>query len=157
MKNRALINILFSSLLLVQFSCHNNDIFKSTVTLESGWHKDSSAVFDVFIADTSKVMDFILTFKHSEDYMFCNLWIFASTENIEYNIFQKDTIEFFMSYDDGRWFGKKKGKLRYISTYFKHNVKVSHSGNYNFKFQQGMRVDNIDEIKEVSFKIISRQ
>jgi gliding motility-associated lipoprotein GldH len=139
----------------VHISCKNDYIFNSAVTFETGWHKDTSAVFNVYIPDTSKVMDFILTFKHLEDYGFCNLWIFASTENIEYNTLQKDTIELFMSYDDGRWFGKKKGKYRYISTYFKHDVKVSHPGNYIFQFRQGMRVDNIEEIKEVSFKIMS--
>jgi gliding motility-associated lipoprotein GldH len=98
-------------------------------------------------------MDFILTFKHSEDYGFCNLWIFASTENPEYDTFQKDTIELFMASNDGEWFGKKKGKNRYISTYFKHGVKVSQPGNYNFRFRQGMRVENIDEITEVAFRV----
>ena len=142
--------LLFS---LFQFSCRNNVFFESAVTFEQGWHKDSVAVFNVSIQDTSRVMDFILTFKHLEDYGFCNLWIFASVENLELNTVQKDTLELYMSYPDGRWFGRKSGKYRYISTYYKHNAKMANPGNYIFKFQQGMRVDNIKEIKEVELTI----
>lgn len=148
--------ILTVSLFLVLISCKNNIVYKSEINYESGWHKDSTAVFEVFLADTTQVMDFILTFSHSDKYRYCNLWIFTSVENFEYQTHLKDTIELFMAYPDGRWFGKKKRDNFEISTYYKHNVKMTHPGNYRFEFQQGMRVDNIEEINKVYFKIIKR-
>jgi len=137
-------------------SCENNIIYKSSITYESGWHKDSTAVFEVIFADTAQVMDFILTFSHRDEYRFCNLWLFTSVENFEYQTLHKDTLELIMSYPDGRWFGKKKGENLEISTYFKHAVKMAHPGKYKFEFQQGMRVDNLEQINKVYFKIISR-
>jgi len=143
-------------LFFIYISCENNIIYKSAINYESGWHKDSIATFEVLFADTAQVMDFILTFRHTEDYRYCNLWLFTSVENFEYQTLLKDTLELIMAYTNGSWFGKKKGENREISTYYKHAVKMAHPGNYKFEFQQGMRVDNLEEINKVSFKIKSR-
>jgi len=144
------------TLILVVISCCKNYNYKDSINFDSGWHKDSTVIFDVFIEDTSKVMDLILTFRHSDEYMYNNLWIFASVENIEFQTYQNDTIEFYMGYPDGRWFGKKKGKFRYLSAYYKNAVKMANPGNYKFQFRHGMRIDNLDEISGLEFKVINQ-
>ena len=74
----------------------------------------------------------------------------------ENNTHIKDTLELYMAPLSGQWFGKKKGKIYYVSTYYKYAVKTAHQGNYRFEFQQGMRMDNLDDIKGVEFKIVNR-
>ena len=137
-------------------SCENSTVYKSSINYESGWHKDSIAVFEVMLTDTAQVMDFILTFSHIDKYRYNNFWIFASVENFESKTLHTDTIELFMAYPDGSWFGKKKGENFEISTYYKHAVKIMHPGNYRFEFRQGMRIENLEEMNNVSFKIIKR-
>ena len=151
--------VFFVSILvgITLLSCNSDVIYKGNITYDSGWHKDSAAVFDVALNDTSLVMDFILTFSHTEDYSFRNLWLFNSVADAENNILQTDTIELYIASSNGQWFGRKKGDVYRVSTYYKNNVKMSSQGNYRFTFQQGMRVDNLEDIREVAFEIIRKE
>ena len=143
----------FISLLLL-LSCQNNVIYESEILYENGWHKDSCAVFNIFIDDTTQITDFILTFKHTDNYPYQNLWLFVTVDELENKTHIKDTLELYMANINGQWFGKKKGKNYFVSTYYKYAVKTAYKGNYRFEFQQGMRLDNIEEIKSVKFKMV---
>ena len=134
-------------------SCNNNTLNNEHIAFSSGWHKDSAAVFDVALNDTSLVMDFILTFSHTEDYPFRNLWLFNSVADADNNILQTDTIELYIASPNGQWFGRKKGNVYRVSTYYRNNVKMANPGNYKFTFRQGMRVDNLEDIKDVAFEL----
>ncbi|MCL2073173.1 MAG: gliding motility lipoprotein GldH [Marinilabiliaceae bacterium] len=142
--------------IFVMISCGNNVIYESQVDFEKGWHKDTSAIFNVFIDDTVKITDFLLTFKHTDNYPYRNLWLFVSVDEPENNTHLKDTLELYMAHTRGEWFGKKKGKNYYVTTYYKHAVKTAYRGNYKFEFRHGMRIDIIDDIKGIEFKIVSR-
>ncbi|MDR2928989.1 MAG: gliding motility lipoprotein GldH [Cytophagaceae bacterium] len=142
-------------LLLAVFvcSCNSHVLYEKEKTFDAGWKMDSAAVFDVAVGDTSRIMDFILTFSHTDDYPCCNLWLFASVENLESNRIETDTIELYMADYDGRWFGKKSGDVFNVSTYYRHHVKMAETGNYRFSFRQGMRFDNLQSIKVITLTI----
>ena len=144
-------------LLVTVFSCNSNVLFEEHIVFDYGWHKDSAAVFDVALNDTTLVMDFILTFKHTDNYPYSNLWLFNSIYDFNNTNLQTDTIDLFIASPTGQWFGKKQGGVYNVSTYYRNNVKMAATGNYKFSFRQGMRVNNLEDIKEVTFKIINAQ
>jgi gliding motility-associated lipoprotein GldH len=117
---------------------------------ENGWHKDFKAKFQVEIKDTSQVMDVGMTFCHTDDYPYSNLWLFVDMKG-ENGLMIKDTLEFFLSETDGRWLGHKEGDVYEVSALYKHAVKLTHPGTYSFEISQGMRRDVLPQIRSIEF------
>jgi gliding motility-associated lipoprotein GldH len=132
-------------------ACQSSVVFDEVVELgESGWHKDHKALFQVEVADTSQVLDVGMTFRHTDDYPYSNLWLFVDMQG-EDGLMIKDTLEFFLSETDGRWLGHKKGDVFEVSALYKHAVKMSHPGSYTFEISQGMRREVLPHITSVEF------
>jgi gliding motility-associated lipoprotein GldH len=133
------------------FSCQSSVVFDEVHELgEKGWHKNQKAVFQVDISDTSQVLDVGMTFLHTDDYPYSNIWLFVDMEG-EKGISVKDTLEFFLSETDGRWLGKKKGDFFEVSALYQHAVKLSHPGSYRFEISHGMRRDVLPYVASVEF------
>ncbi len=134
-------------------SCQSSVVFDEVVELgETGWHMDHKAVFQVDVIDTSRVLDVGMTFRHTDDYPYSNLWLFVDMQS-ENGLSIKDTLEFFLSETNGRWLGNKKGDGYEVSALYKHAVKMSHPGSYRFEISQGMRRDVLPHITSVEFWI----
>nr|WP_062121868.1 gliding motility lipoprotein GldH [Geofilum rubicundum] len=111
MKRKAKFQVLPALLVMAvfTFSCQSSVVFDEVFELgEQGWHKDQKAVFQVEISDTSQVLDVGMTFRHSDDYPYSNIWLFVDMEG-DKGVLVKDTLEFFLSETDGRWLGKREG------------------------------------------------
>src|SRR5690606_31465346 len=117
---------------------------------ESGWSKDHKAVFQVDVTDSSQVLDVGMTFRHTDDYPYSNLWLFVDMQG-ENGLLIKDTLEFFLSETDGRWLGHKKGESYEVSALYRHAVKMSHVGSYRFEISHAMRRDVLPHITSVEF------
>lgn len=149
--NKKVIVILIASLMLN--ACANTILFEETTKLEQeGWDKNKPVVFDVAYVDTSQIVDVGMTFIHSNEYAFSNLWLFMEVNGPE-GLVKKDTLELFFAHNDGRWLGKKKGKAFEISALYQYGVKLSKLGDYSFSITQGMRSDQLMGIEDLSFWI----
>ena len=132
-------------------SCQSSVVFDEVVELgENGWHKDDKAMFQVDVKDTSQLLDVGMTFRHTDDYPYSNLWLFVDMKG-ENGLLINDTLEFFLSEIDGRWLGNKKGDLYEVSALYKHAVKMAHPGSYSFEISQGMRREVLPHIESVEF------
>ncbi len=144
---------LIVAFLFFMSACTNRIIFEERVQMqEEKWDKDEPAVFAVLHQDTSQVVDVGMTFKHTDEYAFSNLWVFLEVNGPE-GLVQRDTLEMFLAHVDGRWLGEKKSKSYEISALYQHGVKLSKPGNYSFSVIQGMRRNQLEGIQEISFWI----
>lgn len=117
-----------------------------------GWHKDSVALFDVSVMDTSEVLTIGLTLQHGKKYPFSNVWLFLTVED-ESGVAIRDTLEFFVARPNGNWLGKKRDGGYEVSAIYKQGIRMSHSGTYQFSLIQGMRVDLLKEINSLELWI----
>ena len=138
-------------MLLLVSACGQKVIFDEKVTIDAtGWDMDAPALFKVTQNDTSQILDIGMTFLHSKDYAYSNLWLFIEVNGPE-GLVQKDTLELFLAHVDGNWLGKKKSDAIQVSAMYQYGVKLSHPGEYVFKIKQGMRPNPLQGINELSF------
>lgn len=145
--------LLLIAILLLSASCGDKLLYTETVVIdEVGWHKDKPVEFDVVISDTLTAVNVGMTFTHSNDYPYANIWLFMEITS-DYGLSVVDTLDFFLAEPDGRWLGRKKGGEYVVSALYKHAVTMSRPGNYKFSITQGMRSDILPEIREFEFWI----
>lgn len=115
-----------------------------------GWHKDSLAIFDVSIVDTSNVLTIGLTLQHGKKYAYSNVWLFISVED-EAGVAVRDTLEFFVARPNGKWLGKNKDGGYEVSAIYKKGVRMKHIGDYRFSIAHGMRDELLKNIDSFEF------
>lgn len=139
--------ILFSFIFVV--ACAPKLKYEKTVDFgSSGWHKDSVALFNVSVMDTSEVLTIGLTLQHGTKYAYSNVWLFISVED-EVGTAVRDTLEFFVARPNGNWLGKKKNGGYEVSAIYKQGIRLKHPGVYRFSIAQGMRHDILKEINSL--------
>lgn len=151
MKTTKLLIPLLTVLLLS--ACDRNVFFDRQQGVdEHGWLPTESVNFDVEIADTTTVYNFLLEVRNSVSYPYANTFFFLTTTFPDGSM-ARDTLEFPLADASGRWLGKRTG--RYIDTryYFRRNARFPMEGAYRFSVTNGMRDSAIAGIKDIGFRI----
>lgn len=97
--------------------------------------------------DTNISYDILLCVRHTEAYPYQNMWLFT-----EWNR-QKDTIEFYLADDRGRWLGNYSGKLIEMPVLYEQQFIFPDTGYYQFTIQHGMRQQQLRGISDVGIII----
>ena len=130
-------------------ACSKSYFFQSEVDIPDGvWSSEKVAIFEPEITDTSKHYSIILSVLNTEDYRYSNIWFFITTKSPEGAV-QKDTVQYLMAEETGKWLGKKKGDNYEQLLYFKNLVHFPKKGKYTFEIQQGMRDVKLKGITKV--------
>lgn len=154
MNNNFFIALIFT---LLFSACGNKVLYEKSVSLSNNiWDKESPVVFSMEHNDTTSIVDIGMTFKHTDEYAYSNLWLFLEVSGPD-GMIRKDTLEMFLAHRDGRWLGKKKSETVEISATYQKGVKFSKPGIYSFSVVQGMRINKLEGIKEVSFWVQDRE
>ncbi|MFV0375756.1 MAG: gliding motility lipoprotein GldH [Mangrovibacterium sp.] len=141
----------FCTLLLS--SCLSKSKYESYHTLESiGWHKDSVLVFQVAFTDSQTPYKLYLNIRNRGTYEFSNIWLFINIESPDGQLL-KDTVEFTLADQAGRWTGSGIGDLFDNKMLYKSNVYFPTPGEYKFSIQQGMRAKRLEGIHDVGILI----
>jgi gliding motility-associated lipoprotein GldH len=136
------------------YSCTSGISFSENVKLpDYGWYKDNAVLYNVSITDSISTFDFGIDVRNSVDYRYSNLYIFLYTEFPNGNI-SKDTIEFILADNEGRWLGKGWGELKENNIILKKNLRFPLVGDYRFRIQQAMRVDTLRYIQDVGLTLV---
>jgi gliding motility-associated lipoprotein GldH len=147
---------LFSTVLLVstlQFNCKDNLIYQSEIEIPDGiWKIEKAAVFKVDLTDSLKVYDIKLSVTNSADYRYSNIWFFIKSISPQ-GFAHIDTVEFFLSENDGKWLGEKSANMWTSNPYYKRQLKFPYPGNYTFEIIQGMRDTSLKGINRIGFEI----
>ncbi len=117
----------------------------------TGWHADSVLTYRLGVTDTTPC-DILLCVRHTEAYPYQNMWLFCTlgTDSI---VFWKDTLEFYLADDRGRWLGNGGVKLYEMPVIFAQNYQFPDTGKYVFTIQQGMREKQLHGISDVGLII----
>ncbi len=134
-------------------SCSTDTVMDQSFALPSeGWYMNNGIEFKTEIADTLKNYDFAISIRNSIDYRYSNFYIFLITEFPNGN-FARDTIEFILADNGGKWLGKGWGSVKENNILLNENMRFPIGGDYRFIVQQAMRVDTLDGIMSIGLKI----
>lgn len=133
------------------FSCGPKALYRSEAALpENGWHKDSMAVFNFPINNTSVPYQLLLQLDYTTDYTNSNLWFFVTTTSPSGQQ-QRDTVNIPLFEHSGQPLGKSSlfGETIEHAIILKQAVGFRESGNYTLTLEQGMRRDVINGIQNI--------
>lgn len=146
-------------ILTVFASCTPKYYYDAEVDIpNSVWNSSKAAIFEPVVADTSQYYNMIISISNTDEYRYRNIWFFIKTISPEGKT-HKDTLEYFIAQDNGKWLGEKDGDNYDIKMYYKTQVRFPNQGKYIFEIQQGMRDLELKGINKVglSFEGINKK
>ncbi|MBI4645299.1 MAG: gliding motility lipoprotein GldH [Bacteroidia bacterium] len=147
------LHCLFFFLLVILLSCQQKIIFKERREILDGtWNTENKQLFITEITDTLSPCNVYFYFTHTDNYQFSNIWLFLTITNPQ-NYHIKDTVEFSLVDDYGKWEGIQYGTLIIHAFPLKSNVVFPKYGKYELKFEQAMRKTELPEVREIGIMI----
>lgn len=137
-------------------SCRHRPVYSEIKQVAGAeWSRFNTLHFKADVSDTAVACDILITLRTNSDYPYRNIFLFVTTTSPEgYSV--KDTIEYFLADEKGKWFGKGLGDINDLSVKFRSNVVFPYRGIYEFRIEQGMRTDNLDGVMDVGLRIVPR-
>ncbi len=137
------------------YSCGSNTVTNQSFDLpQSGWFSNNAVAFNVNIEDSLQNYNFGISIRNSINYRYSNLYVFMITEFPNGNV-SRDTIEFILADDAGKWLGKGWGSVKENDILLNSNLRFPLTGDYKFLIQHAMRVDTLKGINSIGLSVIS--
>lgn len=134
-------------------SCDRKKVYESYRELHpKGWNKDSLAVFNVQLTDTTNIHNLYINIRNKGTYPYSNLYLFLTVGSPD-GTSLTDTIEVTLADPSGKWKGSGIGSLFDNQILYKSGVFFPHSGNYSFTLKQGMRDNLLEGIRDIGIRI----
>lgn len=149
-RNKSFLFLLLSSLFFT--SCRDVVYSEYKTFADYDWAAKDKAVFDLEIKDTQTLNNIYLMVRHADSYQYNNLYVFVTTKYPDGKILT-DTMEVVLANEKGEWLGSGSGDIFDFKVPIKKNVRFPLAGNYQFVFEQGMRVDPLPLIMDFGFEI----
>ncbi len=144
---------LIVTLLLFFSACNKNVVFSKYQTFKDNeWFVKDKAVFDVAITDVTSLNTISLMVRHADSYPYSNLFLFVTTKYPDGKTLT-DTMEVVLANQKGEWQGSGAGDIYDFKIPIKKNIRFPNAGNYQFTFEQAMRVDPLPLIMDFGFEI----
>ncbi|MEE4115076.1 MAG: gliding motility lipoprotein GldH [Marinilabiliaceae bacterium] len=137
---------------LLASSCSDNSISFNEEIPGGEWSRYNIPRFEAGISDTLNTYDILISLRNSYNYPYRNIFLFVKTVSPRgYSI--KDTLEYQLADESGKWYGRGLGDIHNISLPYKSNVLFPDTGTYIFSIEQGMRQDKLEGIIDVGMII----
>ncbi len=135
-------------------SCNSKNIFTATEEIpDNSWSSYNKPVFTARISDTLQACNISITLRNTSEYPFRNIFFFVTTTSPK-GLSIKDTVEYKITDESGRWLGKGLGDIHDLTLPFKTNIQFPLPGSYHFRIEHGMRTDNLKGIMDVGIRIV---
>jgi len=141
-------------------ACSGKTVFSEYQPLpREGWHADSALCFGFAAPDTISPYDVIISIRHTQQYPYQNMWLFISGNRtaVTGHLSSRDTIEFFLADDRGRWLGNGYGNLREMPVLYMHNHIFRSTDTLSLCIEQAMRENTLRGISDVGVKIVKSE
>ena len=150
--NRNLILFLLTSFLILS-SCNNGVVYTDSVAMTANkWPLMNVASFTSTITDTLNSNNLFFTLRTGSDYPFRNIYLFVTATSPEGKTIT-DTLQYYLADDKGKWYGKGFGDIHELKLPYKSNVFFPSKGEYIFKIQHGMRIQELTGVYDIGFRI----
>ena len=134
-------------------ACNKQQIYSEFHSInQHGWHADSLMGYTIDISDSTAQYEVLITLRHTTQYPYQNLWLFVGEQYGNMPL-HSDTIECFLADNHGKWLGKGISKYTMLMLFDDAHI-FSHTGEYTFTIQQGMRTDYLQGITDIGLQII---
>jgi len=141
------------ALMLMLLSCQQGTVVNELREFpDEQWKVADSLTFEFNLKEVDRAYDLSLSLRHTTDYIYSNLYLFAIT-TIPGPEIRQDTIEFILSRPDGKWIGKGFGRIRYNEFMIRKGMMFPDTGHYVFTFRHGMRSDPLEGIRSFGFHL----
>jgi len=145
--------ILVLTFFLLLISCNSNVIYtNSTEMAGETWKLMDIATFKVPITDTIKSNNVIFTIRNGTSYPFRNIFLFVTTTSPDGKKIT-DSLQYNLSDEKGKWYGKGFGDIHELDLPYKSNVFFPLKGTYEFKIQHGMRIEDLKGVYDFGLRI----
>lgn len=157
MRNKAFMLIATACAAVLLSACRNDIVYsrfhpvtytEGTMTRPGKWHIDSVQRFDYTIADATAGYRMLVYVRHTERYPYQNMWLFIDHDG------KRDTIEFYLADDRGRWLGDKKHGFIEMPVLYETNYHYPDTGNYSIAVQHGMRDTLLRGVTDVGVEVV---
>jgi gliding motility-associated lipoprotein GldH len=129
-------------------SCRTDIVYSRFCPIPSEqWAIDSVARFDYAIADTASSYQMLIYVRHTERYPYQNMWLFVGDS------LHKDTIEFYLADDRGRWLGDRHHGSIEMPVLLEENYHFPDTGSYTLTVQHGMRDSLLRGVMDVGLEV----
>ncbi len=145
--------LIIGCLSLLFTSCDYSRVFEKNRDLKnSNWPSDSAVTFDVEMNDNSFPLNLYFNLRNKQSYKYSNLYVLSELQLPSGSI-EKDTLEFILADQSGRWLGNSSGAIVTHQILFQRKVLFPDTGTYSFKFSQLMRDKQLDGVTEVGLRL----
>ena len=135
-------------------SCRQGVVYSEFIAIPSGeWDENALSEFDFNITDQKAGYDILLYVRHTERYPYQNMWLFVRGNPQQY----RDTIEFYLADDRGRWLGDKHHGFIEMPVLLEQNYHFPDTGRFYFAVQHGMRDSLLRGVTDVGIEIVKRE
>lgn len=139
--------------MLLSVSCNRDVVFTDFFEIpEKTWSLSDIPSFDVPINDTLNSNNIWLMIRTGSDYPYRNIYLFV-TASTPGGITITDTLQYDLADEKGNWYGKGFGNIHALNLPYKTNVYFPLKGNYMFKIQHGMRIENLNGVYDIGLKV----
>lgn len=150
---RRLKQFILLCLLPLLTACHQDAVSSAQMDInEQGWAMTDTVHLSLHVPDTTQAYDLAVTLRHTEQYIYQNLWFFIQASD-SLSPLQSDTVMACLADDRGQWLGTRIG--RYFSGYVvaERNIVFPAAGTYSFAIVHGMRDSIISGIADVGLEL----
>ena len=139
--------------LFIIASCDNSIKYTESYSMKDKiWSLMDVKTFNAQITDTIASNDIFFTIRTGSDYPFRNIFMFVSMYAPDgKNII--DTLEYYLADDKGNRHGKGFGDIRELKLPYRTNVYFPMKGDYKFRVQHGMRVEDLKGVYDICLRI----
>lgn len=144
-------------LFLLLGGCADRVVFQADAEVPGGaWDRSWKPSFAFDIKDTTSRRDIYLDIRHTGDYPYSNIYIFAKLEDPQGRTLT-DTVECKLADASGRWYGKGTGfifsdRIQAHVLYRMHN-RFPRTGRYTFTLEQAMRTEKLAGVIDVGVSV----
>ncbi len=152
-KNSVITLIIVLYLIISICSCIDRNQFAEnrTITNEK-WGSGQIIRFEYENNDTLQVKNVFINLRHSNQYPYSNIYFFVTTLAPN-GMSIRDTVEYMLADNNGKWLGSGIGNLHSIQLAYKRNVRFGQQGKYIFYIQHGMRETILEGVTDIGLLI----
>jgi|TARA_B100001939_G_scaffold195297_1_gene168042 gliding motility-associated lipoprotein GldH len=151
-------SILIFLILSCIVSCESNPVYIKYNSLSRGWLKDSVQNFSFQNQDKLILTDSYLILRVNEKYRYNNIFVIITVTNLS-GIISKDTIEYQVADNYGKFIGSKMINIHELSLPHKKGIQLMPKENYLIKVEHAMRnasetagVKRLEGVLDVGYK-----
>lgn len=150
--HRSSLLIIFTSLLLL-VSCNSKVVYTDSQAIPGKtWALMNTPTFRMSVTDTINSNNVYFTIRTGSSYPFRNIYLFVTTTSPNGKVIT-DTLQYNLADEKGKWYGKGLGDIHELNLPYKSNVFFPVKGIYQFKFQHGMRVENLNGVYDIGVRV----